>query len=126
MLVAMAMVFVAVVAFDFLVHGFLLTGEYEKTKCLWRPQAEYKVSAMMTAQLFFSVFTVLMVSLVTKGTQKMPGMVFGLIFGLLLSSIELGKYGYMAVPCHLVCYWMLASFCKGFGVCAIATLKYKK
>ena len=121
-LISAVAIFIFTFVFDFIVHGFLLTGAYEKTANLWRPHEEYKMGFMALRQLLVSI---LLAGFYFKAKPPCP-MMFGGFVGLLLAAIEVGKYSYMPVPLSLPLSWAAAALVYGVGVGGILSLIVKK
>lgn len=124
--ISLFVVFVFVFLYEFLVHGFLLKDIYTKTAALWRPEEEYKMLFMLMSQLGFSAVLTYIFTLHYEGKGVGEGVRFGLYIGMLLGSIEIGKYGYMPIPLVLMLSWVLASLLIGLGSGVVLSLVYKR
>lgn len=118
-------VFVFVFAYDFLIHGILLMGQYEATSEVWRPQEEAQMIFMMLSQLMFAIVLSAIFRLNYEGKGIGEGIRFGLYIGLLIASLDIGRYCYLPVPLSLVAMWFLANIlkCTGAGVVLSATYR---
>jgi hypothetical protein len=64
--------FAFVFLFEFLVLGFLMTGMYQETLNVWRPQAESSMTVMMLSQFLFAMAVAFFYPIVgpDKGCKK--------------------------------------------------------
>ena len=119
-------VFIAVFAFDFLVHGFLLKQAYSDTASLWRPEAEYKFPVMLLSQFLFALFFTYLYTRHHEQKGIGEGVRFGTYIGLILAAIEIGKYAYMPVPLFLPLAWAGTQFLKSVIIGMICSLMLQK
>jgi len=107
---AIAAVFIAWSAMDFLLHGVLLRSTYEATSDLWRPMDEMKMPLMRLVTLAFAAcFTVIYQYVEPKSLTA--GVRYGALFGLATGlSMGFGSYSYMPIPLSLAWSWFLGSW----------------
>lgn len=124
---ATLVVFIAVFALDFLVHGVMLKDAYTQTAHLWRPEEEANMLYMFASQLLSSAVLVFIFTRHYEGRGIGEGMRFGLMIGLFLAALELGAYCYMPIPMSLLLSWMAAVLAKGIvsGIVAAAIYRAK-
>ncbi len=110
--------FAFVVAFDMFWHAYLMKGMYDATISVWRPESEYNMAVMFVSQFLFAVAFVFAFSKLNQHLPCKKGIMFGLIFGLVLAMPDLGAYCYLPIPLKISLLWMLASIlkCVGSGV----------
>ena len=92
---AMAAIFVAWCAMDFVIHQLILGSSYAATAAMWRPLAEMKME-LMYAVIAFSVFVFVYIYsrfFADKGIGA--GLMYGVLFGL-STGLSMG-YGTYAV-----------------------------
>lgn len=124
--VSVLVTFVFVFLYDFLVHGFLLGDFYKQTAQLWRTEEEYKMPVMLLSEFCFSAVLAFIFTRNYEGKGIGEGIRFGLCIGLLLGTIEIGKYSYMPIPMMLMLSWVLAALFTGLGAGVILSLVYKR
>ena len=78
------------------------------------------------SQLGFSAVLAYIFTLHYEGKGIGEGVRFGLYIGMLLGSIEIGKYGYMPIPMVLMLSWVLAALLIGLGSGVVLSLVYKR
>jgi len=141
---ACAISFIAVYAFmmlyAFVVHGHLLTAEYEATSSLWRAQADmerlaplcwilHAVLAMAFVCLFkkFKAGVVMCrgEALASRCPIKSGGLCFGLKLGIILGVVQAAMYIHMPIPESLAIKWFLSEFFMGLGIGAVLGMTYK-
>jgi hypothetical protein len=124
--VSAAALFVFTMAFDFYVHGRLLTDLYAQTSKLWRSDAEMK-SMSMYCVLFHASIAVLIAMFYAcwrenqtfgkVGSAKCPYrksiMGFGLWIGLFMGALAAAAYIWMPISAELARMWFLAALVKG-------------
>jgi len=106
-------VFVVILVLEFVIHGVLLQGMYQKTAAVWRPQADMHRLAwlMWLGYLIFAPFFTL---IYTYGYERKKqgweqGMRYGFYVGAMWASMQsLGSYVVMPIPGMLAFYWFLA------------------
>jgi len=119
-------VFIFVFLFEFLLHGLLLTDLYRQTAQLWRPQEEAKMIFIFLSQFGFAVVATYMFTAHFENRGIGEGLRFGLYVGLLLATIEIGRYCYMPIPGLLATVWVAGALIKGLGSGAVLALTYKR
>lgn len=117
--------FFFVFLYEFIIHGLLLKGVYIETAQIWKPQSQQSMMVMGLSQYLFSALTVFLYTRHHEGKGPREGIRFGLILGLILSSLDFGSFAFLPIPFSLVFSWMAANFLKGIGVGLIASIVYK-
>ncbi len=126
MLICLFSCFVFVFAYDFIVHGYLLMETYQQTPHLWRGEEDCNMWMMVISQLLFSgVLTYIYCNEFTK-TGLAAGARFGLHVGLILATLDLGKYAYMPISFGLAASWAVSSIIGAIGGCVVIALAYEK
>ncbi len=124
-LLAVIAVFIAVFVLEYLVHGVLLMGMYQETVHLWRPQEEANMMWMFLSQLAYAAVLVFIYTRHYEARGLGEGVRYGWLIGLLLLTLEIGKYVYMPIPEALWVAWMVAALVKGLVSGSVAGLVYK-
>ena len=112
-------IFIALFAYEFLVHHILLRSTYESLAHLWRPKAEMGqyFKFMMIGNIFYAVFFAIIFA---KGFEPKKaalgqGIRFGALIALFLSPANsLGWYAILPIPGSLAVSWLLA--CAGGNI----------
>ena len=100
--------FIFIFAFDFVFHGILLKGLYEQTMHLWRPEDEY-MKLMHWSLASQILFVVMFGWIFLKGYENkgpLEGIRYGVLIGLLFSSLYIGMYSYKPISLELVIAWV--------------------
>ena len=109
-LIASAAVFIAKVVLDFLVHGVLLTSEYQATKGIWRPDM---MNLVWISYLNSAIVAVCLSWIFSKGYEQkglVEGVRFGVVSGLMISvGFAYGSYMSFNIPYSLALQWFLYS-----------------
>lgn len=119
--------FVVVSVLDFLAHGKLLMGLYERTASVWRPHAEshQKMWLMMLGQLFFGL---LFAKIYAHGYEEGKpglgqGLRYGLLIGVLLSiSYVAVWYVVLPIPFSLAVGWVVSTMVNCLAAGAVVGL----
>ena len=115
-------VFVIIAVFGYLIHGMLLTKEYEATAALWRPMNE--MMSMMwifyVTYAFMAFFITLIFSKGYEGKGLMEGVRYGTYIAMIVALPgAYSMYGSMAVPYTLALKWFLGGWVE-FILCGVA------
>ena len=125
-LVTAVAVFVFIFLYDWVVHGWLLSGMYQATASVWRQPPS--VVWMVIGQICYSLaITYLFARKMKKGhltTQQCT--TYGMWLGVFLGAHTVGCYSYLPVPGMLVFWWVIAAIVAGAGVGWVVSLTYKK
>ncbi len=105
-------IFGFIFSFDLIVHGHLLVDFYYDTSDLWRNENEYKMGIMLATQLAYALFISMLCGCSVTSVSKCK-YANGLIFGLILASLEIAKYSYMPIPFILSMWWCIATIIRG-------------
>lgn len=125
-IVCVIAVFIFIVAFDYVFHGMALNDLHEKTKDVWRAKEEFKWPFIFLSEFLFSVFFTFLFTRNFEAKGIGEGLRFGLFIGLVLSSIEVGKYAYLPVPFILITAWIIGSIMQAIGAGILLSLIYKE
>ena len=121
LLLAIAAVFIAWSALDFIIHGVLLASTYEATAELWRPMDEMSMPLMYSVTLVFSVCFVLIFALLVERRSLSAGLLYGTLFGLATGvSMGFGSYTYIPIPMTLAVSWFAGTLVELIVAGAIA------
>ncbi len=125
---AIAAVFVFIMATDFLVHGNLLTDTYMATAPLWREKAEMQnyMGWMMLGQALASAMLVFIFAKGYENKGWMEGVRFGWYAFLLMISHTLIQYATTPVPAVLLWAWIGLMFVQAIGAGTISSLIYRR
>jgi len=121
-LIASVAAFVFVFLYEFLVHGFLLVGQYEQTASVWRPQAESSMGIMLLSQFLFAVAVAFFYPIVGLDNECKKAIPFGVGLGLVMAMPQIATYSYLPIPLSLSLIWAVAAFIKALG-CSIIVSK---
>jgi hypothetical protein len=126
-LVAAAVVFVALVLTDFLIHGVILNGQYEATASLWRPKAEMQdyMAWMLGGQLLTALSFTRLFAHGHQGKGLSEGVCFGIMMSLLLAGHNLIMYSVTPWPLSLVGAWIGLCLAQSVGLGVIAAKVYR-
>jgi len=129
-LLASVAVLVVMMVMEFLIHGVLLAGLYQKTASVWRSQAEMQ-RLMWIFWVGYLVFAPFFVLIYAKGYEKGKtglgqGFRFGLYLGGMLSvAHSYGWYVILPIPLVLACYWFTAILVEFIVAGIVAGLVYR-
>ena len=124
-------VFIALFALNYLIHGVLLKGMYHQTASVWRPEADIK-HLMWHMWLGYLIFAPIFVCIYSKGYEEGKGRIgqgfrYGFWMGSLLSVMQgLILYTILPIPCKLAVYWILSGIAKYTCLGTVLGLAYKK
>jgi hypothetical protein len=122
---AVGAVFITLFVINSFVHGFFLADEYRATEDLWRSQSERKMLLFLFTQFLFSASFVFIFTRNFENKGIDEGIRYGTYVGLLLATLEFGKYCHMPIGFDLALSWMFAAFF-GCAICgAVASIVYK-
>ena len=93
--------FVFVFLYEFLVHGFLMMGQYEQTSAVWRPQAESNMVIMLLSQFLFAVAVAFFYPIVGPDTDCKKAIPFGIGLGLVMAMPQIATHNYLPIPLTL-------------------------
>lgn len=115
-------------AYDWVVHGYLLTAMYEQTAHLWRPEAEMKEYCpfMLATKFFVVAITAFIFTRNYEGKGLGEGLRFGAYIGLLMGVMLASPYGWMPVSGPLAAAWFATGLIQGLGLGVIYALTYRK
>ncbi|MBM2830598.1 MAG: hypothetical protein HW411_1388 [Gammaproteobacteria bacterium] len=106
---AIIAVFTFVFIYEWILHGYFLTGLYESTPALWRTKTEMP-GYMMWLMFGQLVFSVMFCFIFLKGYENkgpMEGVRYGILIGLLAIAPNLIFYAVQPLPGILVVYWCI-------------------
>jgi hypothetical protein len=109
-ILAVLAVFVLWSVLDFIIHGIILSADYQATVSLWRPMTEMKMGLMRVVVLLSSMFFVAIYALLITekgiGTAVKYGLLFGIGTGI---SMGYGSYSVMPIPYKMAFIWFFGS-----------------
>ncbi len=126
MLLGGAAAFVFVFIFEFLVHGFLMKGQYEATMSVWRPQSESNMAVMFLGQILFALAVAFFYPIVGPDKDCKKAVPFGFGLGLVMAMPQIATYSYLPIPITISLLWAVAAFVKAFGSAYIAAKVFNK
>jgi hypothetical protein len=107
---AVAAVFVAWSALDFVIHGMILASSYEATARLWRPMDEMKLWVMHVAGLVTALAFVCIYALLVAKKGIGTGVKYGLLFGLGTGvAMGFGTYSFLPIPLYMAVAWFIGT-----------------
>ncbi|MGH1439977.1 MAG: hypothetical protein ACRBBR_07710 [Cellvibrionaceae bacterium] len=117
---------VFITLYEWVFHGIMLKGDYIATAHLWRPEAEMEsyFAWMFAGQLLFSFIFCLLFTFTRCQTNFKDGATYGLVIGLLMSSVSLVYYAVMPIPMSLLAGWILGGIIETIIAGAIFALVY--
>jgi len=109
LILAILVVFLFIVAYEWLLHGVLLKGLYETTPQFWRPEATMPqyLPFLFVGQFFMAVFFGIIFAKGYENRGIGEGARFGLLIGLLFAPMSLIWYAIQPLPGILIVYWIL-------------------
>ena len=116
LILAIVVVFIAVFATDFLIHGVWLQSDYKETMSLWRTEAEMgkHFPFLLSGQLLAAVAFVVIWS---KGLPAVSTLgrscLYGLTMGLFMQATTLITYAVQPMPGSLMAKWFIAGIVQG-------------
>lgn len=127
-------VYIFIMAYGFVVHGILLTPDYEATSSLWRPEADMQQLAWV-CWILHAIMAAAIVCIYKKFRKglatcdasvasascpiKSGGICFGMKLGLLLGAVQAMHYIPLPIPGELAVKWFFSEFFLGLGIGAI-------
>lgn len=93
---------------DFVVHGHLLSAQYQATAHLWRPMEEMNPMVQWVMTLIFSCLYVLFYLAVVQVRTVPHGFKFGVCYGLISGFSMFGMTCYMPIPMSIGAGWFAA------------------
>lgn len=119
---------VFIVMYEWLFHGVMLKGDYTATAHLWRPPVEMEsyLAWMFAGQLLFSFIFCLLFTFTRCQTNFKDGATYGLVVGLLMSSVSLVYYAVMPIPMSLMVGWILGGIIETIIAGVIFALVYTR
>ncbi len=118
--------FVFVFLFEFLVHGFVMKGQYEATMNVWRPPAESNMAVMLLSQFLFAMAVAFFYPIVGPDKECRKAIPFGFGLGLVMAMPQIASYSYLPIPITISLMWAGASFVKAFGSTFIIAKVFNK
>lgn len=107
-LLAALAVFVIFQVLDFVVHGLILSADYEATTQVWRPDMMEKMWIIYLTGLLLSLLFVYIFAKGYQGKGIMEGVRYGLVMGLLLAVVvNVNQYIVYPLPDGLLIKWIL-------------------
>lgn len=122
--ITMLSVFVFVFAFEWVWHANILSGFYQATKEVWRPEEDANYVVFFIRQIGLAVFLPLLFLRTTSSKGVMEGVRFGLLMGALFAAVDLGSVGYLPIPFTLGLTWALGSVAEMVGIGLISAAVY--
>ncbi|MFA5832959.1 MAG: hypothetical protein WDA22_05705 [Bacteroidota bacterium] len=107
-LIGTVAVFIAMSAFDFIVHGILLSEAYKATASLWRPDMQSKMWIYSVISLVSAFFFSFIFSKGFEGKGIAEGARYGLYIGIWMSiGMAYGTYAMIAIPYAMAMQWFI-------------------
>lgn len=118
--------FLFVFLFEFIVHGFLMKGQYAATMSVWRPPAESNMTVMLISQFLFAMAVAFFYPIVGPDKECKKAMPFGFGLGLVMAMPQIASYSYLPIPITISLLWAAASFVKAFGSAYVVAKIFNK
>lgn len=127
-IIAVVVVFVFTFAYDFTLHGVLLSDTYKSLAHLWRPEADMQAMMpfMVVGQLLLAVIFTFIFTRNYEGNGIGEGLRYGLYAGLLLGAPQISSYVYMPIPASLTATWVGGMVVWGILAGIVVSLVYKE
>lgn len=115
---------VVILVLEFIIHGIFLSGIYNETASVWRPETEMQ-SRVWLMWLGYLIFAPFFAYIYTQGYVQgangmQQGLRYGLLMGVVLSVMQsLGWYAVLPIPGMLAFYWFLAGMAE-FTIAGVA------
>ena len=130
LIIAIVVVFIAIFATDFLIHGVWLKSDYAASASLWRPEAEMQklMGWLMLGQLLAAVTATV---LYAKGFAEKAcikcAVMFGLFMGLFMQANTFITYAVQPLPDGIAVKWFVSGIVQGafFGLVMFFAYKPK-
>ena len=121
---------VVFVMLEFLIHGVLLSGAYQTTASLWRPEDQMKslFPLLILAEFLFGVFFGLVYAQGYEPRRERMGQGFryGLIMAFMIAPMNsLVWYAMLPIPVSLCVQWLAAGFIEIVFLGLAASFIYK-
>ncbi|NBV21284.1 MAG: hypothetical protein EBS05_05100 [Proteobacteria bacterium] len=126
--IAIPVMFLAVFATDFLIHGVWLHGDYAASQSLWRTEAEMQkhMGWLMAGQFLAAVaFTMLWAKGFAATACLRCGVLYGLFMGLFGQANTLITYAVQPLPSEIAVKWFLANTLQGILLGVLVFFVYK-
>jgi len=118
-------VFIFVFFYEYLIHGFCLEGIYAQTPELWRTceAMSDKMHFMLLSQFLYAASFTLFYAYLSKKTNTLfNGIKYGAFVGVILSSIQIGKYAYLPISFELMACWVIVTLIESLLAGAILSI----
>jgi hypothetical protein len=127
-LAATGALFIFIFFYEYLVHGVLLMGLYEKTPTVWRTFDEMKnnMPLAMIFQLALSAWIAFAFTQIFPEGGWKRGVLFGLFFGVFAGILMATWYLWLPVPAQLGAGWFAGGIGEWIGGGIILGLIYRK
>jgi hypothetical protein len=108
--IGFVVVFVVLGILDTLTNTVLLSGVYDETASLWRPEAQIKIGVIVLSWAFIAFFFTLIFSKGYQGKGMWEGVRYGLyVTGMVSIPMAYMTYATMPVPYALTFQWWVYS-----------------
>ena|SRR6266487_2858671 len=128
LILAIVVMFVAVFAMNFLIHGVWLQSAYKETMSLWRTESEMngRFGWMLLGQfLFASTFTVIWAAGFAERQCAGCACLYGVLMALFSQAETLINYVVMPFPPSLAVKWFVAGVVQGLLMGVLVYFLYK-
>ncbi len=125
---AIVVVFIAVFATDFVIHGVWLNARYKETMQLWRPEAEMQkhFGWLMLGQFLATItFVVLWAKGFAEKACPVCAVMFGLFMALFSQANTLVTYAVQPMPADIPIKWFVGAVVQGVLLGLIVFFVYK-
>lgn len=130
LIVASVAAFVVLAVLEFGIHGVLLSGMYQATATVWRPEIEMR-QIMGWFYVGYAVMAFMFTFIYIQGYEKKKsgieqGLRFGLYIGVLLGAAgSFASYVVLPIPGMLAFYWFVAALIESVAAGAAVGAIYK-
>lgn len=105
---ACILVFIVFQILDFLIHGILLSQDYQALMHIWRPEMMSKMWIMYVTSLIFSFLFVYIFSKGYEGKGVKEGLRYGFLIGFLINVVGMfNQYVVYPLPLSLAVKWFV-------------------
>jgi hypothetical protein len=120
-------VFVVLSIVEAVVNMGIMSGDYQATASLWRPEGEMKIWLFYVVYAFISYFFTLIFSKGYEGGGIVEGLRYGFYVGMMMAvPMAYGTYAAMPVPYSFALKWFLCGLIEYMIVGAVLAAVYGK
>lgn len=112
LILAIIIISIYIVLFEWGLHGHLLRGIYETTPQVWRTQAQMPayLPYLTLGQVVMAIAFCTIFAWGYRGPGIGQGAAYGFLFGLIAAADSLISYAILPISTTLLAYWILGTF----------------